>query len=146
MPAEIAVPEQATQQASPPPKRTGAIAAHILVLVFTLMGVVIQCFVPRFVEPLQQLGEQPLPFYTTALLRFQHATLLLGCVFPVAVLYLSWRTRFKMPLSRAIIALIVGATLLEAGTAFALLKPMHGVLEAAASIKPVEAPVQPSAH
>jgi hypothetical protein len=145
MPAETAVPEQSTQQAPPSPKRVAGIAGHILVLVFTLTGVVIQLFVPHFVEPLQQLGEQPLPSYTTALLRYQHLSLALSCLFPAVVLYFAWRNRFKMPLSRAVIAVIVGATLLEAGTAFALLKPMHGVIEAADSIKPVEGGPSPTA-
>ncbi|HEY3899364.1 MAG TPA: hypothetical protein VGM54_12160 [Chthoniobacter sp.] len=137
MPAETAIPELSTQQSAPPPKRAAGIAAHLLVLVFTITGTVIQLFVPHFVEPLQQLGDQPLPFYTSALLRFQHLTLLLSAIFPAAVLYFAWKHRFKMPLSRSIVRVIVCAALLEGATAFALLKPMHGVIEAAGNIKPV---------
>ena len=141
MPAETAVLEPTTQQSPPPTRKGSGVAAHLLVLVFTILGVVIQLFVPHFVEPLQQLGDKPLPFYTSALLHFQHVSLVLSGVFPAAVLYFGWKHRFKLPLSRAMVTLIVCATLLEGATAFALLKPMHGVIEAAGNIKPVgEAP------
>jgi hypothetical protein len=137
MPVETADPEQSTEQSSPPAKTATGIAAHLLILVFTITGVAIQLFVPRFVAPLEQLGEHPLPFYTTALIDYQFLILMLSAVFPVAVLFFGWLSRFKMPLSRPIVAVIVAATLLEGATAFALLKPMRGVVEGADGIKPV---------
>jgi len=144
MPAHLTLPEDIVRQQPPPKKTMAGVATHILVVVFALIGVIIQLYVPRFTEPLQQLGEQPLPFYTVELLRFQHACLLLAVAIPLAALYFAWRCRFKVPLPVATIVLIVLATVLEAGTTFALLKPMHGVIEAAEDIKPV--PTPPETH
>jgi len=147
MPATLTRPQEATRQQPPPNKPAVGVAAHVLVIVFAITGVVIQRYVPYFAEPLRKLGEDPLPFYTVAVLRFQSVGLALASAIPVAALFVACRCRFKAPLPVATIVLIVLATVLEAGTAFALLKPMRGVIEAAESIKPVpESSIPPAGH
>ncbi len=110
--------------------------AHILVVFYALTGVVVQLYVPHFAELINDAGVQPLPALTVQVLHFQHALLGLAATVPVLAIYLAWRNRFRLPLSMATIVLLAFATLLEAGTAFALIEPMSDVLLEAEKIKP----------
>jgi hypothetical protein len=134
-----APPKPASAQPKTSNKRSVGITTHILVIVFALSGVIVQFYVPRMAEPLQTFGEQPLPFLTVNLLHFQHFTMALAALLPAAAILFAIRSRFTTPLSKPTIAVLVLATVLEGATAYALLAPMQGLLEYAASIKPTEA-------
>ena len=134
--AEISPPQEATGQLPPPSKGRVGLTAHILVFIFALTGVMIQLFVPWFVEVLNKVGEQPLPALTVTVLHHQYLCLGMAALMPPATFYFAWRNRFRVPFSAATIVLIVFAAVLELGTAYALLSPMRAVLVAAESITP----------
>jgi cytochrome bd-type quinol oxidase subunit 2 len=107
------------------------ITAHVLAVVYTASGVVVQSFVPRFAEMFRDLGEiSQLPALTAAILHWHWALMAVAIVSPLATVVVAWRSRCRLPLPLVSAVMLVLTTILSVGTAIALLGPMGDIIKA----------------